>query len=137
MNRHEKKVAKAANGGVLAPQCPYCGAKGELETNSAKYYKGRDFGSIWICKTRGCDSRVGCHRGTTRPLGRMANIELRKLRHQCHELIDPFWKNRKFLRVSVYKHIADLMGIPKKKAHIGIFNEHECRKLLELWKEPA
>ena len=53
--------------------CPYCGERA-VYTNSKEVY-GRSYGMIYLC--RPCDAYVGVHDGTAKPLGRLANAELR------------------------------------------------------------
>ena len=54
--------------------CDYCGRPAQL-TDSAIVY-GRSYGLIYYCAP--CQAWVGVHKGTTTPLGRLANHELRE-----------------------------------------------------------
>ena len=60
--------------------CPYCGKETEL-IDSAEVYQGVSYGWMYIC--RPCDAYVGCYKGTTKALGRLANAELRKYKHEA------------------------------------------------------
>lgn len=107
--------------------CPYCKEGAEFITS--KEFYGRDYKTnIYIC--RDCDARVGTHRNSKRPLGTMANAELRELRRVCHSLIDPFWQYGKYSRKTVYIRMAKAMGLTSAEAHIGMFNEEQCRELI-------
>lgn len=111
--------------------CPNCGGKGILE-DSAKVYHGRSYGMMYICENYPqCDSYVGVHKGTPRPLGVMANGELRTLKKQCHERFDEFWKSGAMSRQKAYRKLQRLMNLPPQKAHIGMFSVEQCRQLLE------
>lgn len=123
-------------------KCPYCGNKArkttgkELFPHRPKLAKNRFF---W-CKP--CDARVGCHdvKGHKYvPFGSMANKELRNLRQQAHRAFDPIWKaeNRKVNRFEAYGMLAARMGITREECHIGMFNEEQCLKVVEVMKDLA
>ena len=65
--------------------CPYCGKETEL-IDSAEVYHGVSYGWMYIC--RPCDAYVGCYKGTKKALGRLANAELRKYKHEAHGVFD-------------------------------------------------
>lgn len=111
--------------------CPYCNIPAKFITS--KDFYGKDYGTnLYVC--RECLARVGTHgRGKT-PKGTLANDELRALRIKCHSLIDPFWKQGKYSRTTVYKRMAKAMGLSSKDAHIGMFNKDQCLKLINFFK---
>lgn len=128
-------------------RCPGCQREAEL-TNGAEVYPRRaDLRekSIWIC--RPCGAYVGCHPGTTRPLGVPANAELRRARMILHnEMLDPLWetadqcdaytpederarkKIRRRARERVYRFLADRLGLPREAVHTGLFDLETCRR---------
>ena len=53
--------------------CDYCQASAELVDSKVIY--GRSYGLMWLC--RPCGAWVGTHEGTEKPLGRLANADLR------------------------------------------------------------
>lgn len=110
--------------------CPYCGRKADYSTS--KEFYGTDYNGTNVYHCDSCDSRVGTHRGTNKPFGTMANSNLRKLRKECHNLIDPFWKSGRYKRKVVYKRLSNIMG--KDNAHIGGFDEEDCLKLIDYFK---
>ena len=89
------------------------------------------YGMRYACPADGCT--VVCWDGSTLT---PADAETRTLRHQCHELFDPLWKTRKRFRtrLNAYIWLANAMGSPIEKAHIGMFDADQCRKLLGLLK---
>lgn len=109
--------------------CPYCQKSAEF-ISSADFY-GKDYGTnLYIC--RPCEARIGTHgRGKT-PLGTMANAELRELRTLCHSRFDVRWKTGKVSRSKAYQQLAQMMNLPPEEAHIGMFDEKQCKKLLSL-----
>lgn len=109
--------------------CPYCNEQAEFITTKAFY--GKDYGhNLYICRT--CDARVGTHKRSKIPKGTLANEELRLLRINCHNLIDPYWKKGKYTRKEVYERLSSAMNIPFKNTHIAQFNIEQCRTLIEL-----
>jgi hypothetical protein len=75
---------------------------------------------------------VGCHKGTTLPLGRLANAELRKAKMDAHAAFDPMWRNGAMSRGRAYGWLAKQLGIDKKRCHIGYFSLEECRRVMEV-----
>lgn len=114
---------------IHTPQCPYCGGRAVISDGTVIY--GRSYGRVWICPNYPeCDSYVGCHPGSRRPLGRMANKELRALKIQVHKAFDGLWKSRMMKRSEAYKWLADAMKIPQRECHVGMFDEDSCRAAL-------
>lgn len=112
--------------------CPYCGK--EPNFMSSKEFYGKDYGSnIYVCLP--CDAYVGTHGKTKTPLGTLANKNLRIMRKRAHKSFDPLWKSKRMNRSQAYKWMAEVMNLPSKKAHIGMFNERQCFKLLKHIRE--
>lgn len=110
--------------------CPYCGAKPEL-IDSAEIYNGTSFGPIYIC--RPCNAYVGVHKFTNKPLGRLANAELRELKKQAHEVFDKIWKLKyKRGRHQAYYWLSKQMNRPFNYTHIGMMNCDECQEVINL-----
>lgn len=108
--------------------CPYCGR--EAEYLSSKEFYGRSYGTyLYVC--RPCDARVGTHKNSDRPLGTLADRELRSLRRLCHAHFDVLWKSRQMTRSQAYKWLQRVMSLPRDKAHIGMFDKEQCRELLD------
>jgi hypothetical protein len=92
---------------------------------------------FWQCAP--CDAYVGCHSGTTNPLGRLANAELRQAKIAAHAAFDPLWKFHTFkdghqsmTRNAAYQWLADQLGIPRADCHIGMFDVDRCRLVIAL-----
>lgn len=65
----------------------------------------------WICDT--CKNYVGCHHKTknpTNPLGCIPTPELRKLRKQIHDVLDPLWRGQPSKRQQLYNKISDFIN---------------------------
>ena len=109
--------------------CPYCQNIAEL-TSSAIVYNGRDYGPIYLCKCVDGWAYVGCHKGTTEPLGRLADRELREWKKKAHAAFDPLWKYCGMPRNEAYQWLADKLSIPRDQCHIGMFNIEMCQKVV-------
>ena len=107
--------------------CPYCQQQA-LFPASMVYKKKALHGWYWVCEP--CNARVGCHRDSDRPLGTLANAELRQLRRKCHAQFDWFWQQGFATRPDAYAWLAAVLG--PEKGHIAWLNEQGCHELLEL-----
>lgn len=108
--------------------CPYC-LSPTIFTNSREIYDGRDFGMIYIC--RPCMAWVGCHRGTERAMGRLANAELRAWRKAAHGDFDRRAKKMES-RMAGYKWLSEQMGLTVDKTHIGMFDIDQCKQVIKI-----
>lgn len=115
----------------MIESCSYCGS--QVVCVSTKEFYGRDYGAH-VYKCTGCDAYVGTHKGTKNPLGTLANKELRELRMKAHAVFDPCWKNKHMQRKSAYRRLQDFMGTERELTHIAMFNEEQCRKVIEGFK---
>lgn len=118
-------------------QCPYCGGDTEL-IDSSIMYGGRSYG--WMYRCEGCFAYVGCHKGTTEALGRLAGTTLRELKMETHKHFDAIWErvwkesnyNKLEARTGCYMWLARYMRIPMEDAHIGMMDEEQCREAIHL-----
>lgn len=117
---------------MSAPICPYCNVIAKLE-DSAKVYGGRSYGMIWLCANfPECDAYVGVHKGTSKPLGELANSKLRRARKASHKAFDSFWKGPGGLsRKKAYRALAKALGISVDNCHIGMFGIEDCKRVVE------
>lgn len=109
--------------------CPYCNGSAEY-VSSSEVYGGRDYGKIYLC--RPCQAWVGVHKGTKKPLGRLADAKLRQWKIKAHQAFDPIWKEGHMNRYQAYKWLSIVLGIPRKKCHIGMFDIKTCQKVIEV-----
>jgi len=108
--------------------CPYCKNEAKWCENKEKY--GKNFGKSYMCYyCKPCDAYVGCHENTTRPLGTMANKELRGWRMKAHDSVDPLWREGKMPRREVYKMLNEKLG---KSVHIGESDIEMCKQIIGL-----
>lgn len=111
-------------------RCQYCQSAVELVTGDVIYPHREDLSDkkFWRCAP--CDAYVGCHPGTDKPLGRLANADLRKAKQSVHRVFDPIWKSGQMTRSKAYRMLAQKMGMSKCQCHVGHFNLDECAKAL-------
>jgi len=76
-----------------------------------------------------CGNYVGCHPGTTRPLGCIPTYEIRLARHRLHDIMDPLWKDGLISRMKLYKTISKRIGY---NFHVGnIKSVTECFEIYD------
>lgn len=131
---------KPRRGQRRALLCPYCDQPASLVAGRAIYPYSRDLATkpYWFCAP--CKAWVGCHDGTTRPLGRLANAELRSWKQAVHAAFDPLWQakmrrdgcTKGKARGAGYKWLAEQLGIDRKRCHVGMFDVATCRRAVEI-----
>ncbi len=98
---------------------------------SSKEFYGKDYGSnLYVCDP--CNAYIGTHKNSDKPLGTMAKYQLRELRKRAHSLFDPLWKSRKMSRSKAYRWLQKVMNLSSEEAHIGLFDENQCRKIIRI-----
>lgn len=107
--------------------CPYCGNKTKFTDSKIIY--GVDYGKIYLCEP--CDAYVGCHKGSCRSLGRVANKELREYKKEAHKYFDIIWQEGHEKRRNVYLHLSSYLNIPEKYTHIGMFSVETCKRVID------
>ncbi len=120
-------------------RCPYCSKRARLLKGRQLYFGSSilervpELGEAFFYRCRPCDATVGCHKGTNKPLGTLANAVLRKLRKDAHDALDPLWRAKgKAARGEAYAWLRQAMGLKEDECHIGLFNEEQCRRVVEL-----
>jgi len=80
---------------------------------------------------------VGVHKGSDKPLGRLANSELRNWKKAAHAAFDPLWKYGPYRgrRNEAYRWLSEKMGTPIEFTHIGMFDVDQCRKVVRIMQE--
>lgn len=119
----------------LTPKCPYCDGWSEKLTGADVYPHRPDLAEKVFYACRPCDARVGCHPGTDKPLGTLANRPLRRSRSRAHAAFDPLWRDaehRGKARRAAYARLAEAMGIAYQDCHISQFNEAQCEHAVQI-----
>jgi hypothetical protein len=125
----------------MTPACPYCGEKAEKTTGAVIYPHLRQLARKVMYRCQPCEAWVGCHDGTDKPLGRLANAALRKAKQDAHAAFDPIWQelaasgmSRSRARSTSYAWLADALGIATRDCHIGLFDEDVCQRVVAVCK---
>ena len=103
-------------------KCPYCTAPVHCVEAGGR--------ATWECTK--CDARVGCHPNSTRPLGTLADEDLREARMKVHRAFDPMWQSGRMSRREAYKWLAKRMRLSEDEGHIGMFDRKRCRAALHV-----
>lgn len=133
---------------VPSIRCTKCPGKAWL-TPAREVYRNAPLGEyVYWC--RPCDTRVGCHGKTTRPLGTPADAELRRMRELVHKHIDPIWKadlaeyrktqphyNENKAQTKFYQRLATAMQLNENDCHVAKFDLAKCQRALELARSGA
>lgn len=88
----------------------------------------------YICT--GCGAYVGTH--VPRPkqaLGVLADAEMRKLKVECHDIFDSFWKGKpksRKKRRDLYSWLSKQMKIDVSQCHFGYFEKEQLNKAREI-----
>ena len=135
--------ADFAGGQVTKTLCPYCHSKTVHKT--AREIYGR-FGEtltdrlfLACSQFPKCNAYVGCHENNGKPMGRLANKDLRQAKMLAHSFFDPLWiKKMKTAGVSkgaarslAYRWLSKQMGMNPKECHIAMFDVDLCLKVVE------
>ena len=100
---------------------------------------GKSYGMIYLC--RPCKAWVGVHKDTNEALGRLANAELREAKKEAHFYFDKLWSykikqgiKKGTARSKAYAWLSEEMAVPRTETHIGYFDLHMCKKVVNLCK---
>lgn len=124
---------------MTTKRCRYCDQPACLLRRGQEGYPyGTDYGPMWVCVR--CKAWVGCHPGTEKPLGGLANAELRAWKVKAHAAFDPLWQGKMRrdrcrkdqARRAGYAWLARQLGIDVNRCHIGYMNIDECKKVVEI-----
>ena len=130
--RKERSRAK-----FLPTICRYCGGVIRPVPAETIYRDSADrlqMTGETVYQCQNCNARVGCHKGTDRPLGDVANEVLRLKRIETHQAFDALWKQKGLSRTAAYKWLAKKLRISEEKAHIGGFEMEQCQQVISLCK---
>ncbi|WP_258081898.1 DUF3268 family zinc-finger domain-containing protein [Xanthomonas arboricola] len=112
--------------------CPYCGHDDELVTGREVYPHRPDLFAkpLWACMP--CRAWSGCHPGTEKRMGRLANAETRQLKMRAHEAFDPRWKSGGMKRKDAYAWLRERTGLDARECHIGWMSDADLRRVIEI-----
>lgn len=114
--------------------CQYCKGFAKLVYGDFIYPHRPDLKNkaFYHCCNGHPSAYVGCHQGTIKPLGVLANAELRKAKSAAHAAFDPIWRDGLKTRQNAYKWLAGQMKLPKSETHIGMFSVEQCNQVVKI-----
>jgi hypothetical protein len=115
--------------------CPYCKKPTELVNGNVIYPHRPDLAGKMFYLCRRCDAFVGCHNGTTNPLGSPANSALRTCRKAAHDAFDWIWKSGHMRRSEAYAWLTKTLSIRSEDCHIGMFDQRKCLATIQAVRE--
>ena len=136
-------AAKAKVEGIEHPsrlECPYCNAQAQLVTGAVIYPNMPALHASHYHHCAPCDAYVGCHPGSTVPLGTMADKRLRLARKNAHAVFDPIWRTRvrfegvprSTARQQAYEWLAEELKIEPASCHIAHMGIDDCLRVISL-----
>ena len=127
MKKNKKKV-----------HCPYCGAEAKIRPASVVYQENTLHSNtfLYVCdRYPKCDAYVGVHKETRKPMGTLANGDLRNKRIQAHKIFNQLWQNGYMTKRDAYKWMQAKFSLHESQAHIGLFSEYMCDQLIAACNE--
>lgn len=123
LNDKQKKI-------IEGEICPYCGQP-SVRIRADEFYNYKGTGELMVCKK--CNAWVGCYKSGPnkgKPMGRLANRNLRKAKVAAHAELDRLWHTKEE-RSALYARLSEHLGLPPEYTHIGMFSEATCLKVLD------
>ncbi len=87
--------------------------KATLTTGKEIYPHRKDLYKLPFWQCPHCGNYVGTHHKTKsrlRPLGTIPTPDLRKLRNQVHDMLDPLWRDGAIKRQKLYRRMSKELG---------------------------
>ena len=78
---------------------------------------------LWQCPF--CELYVGSHKETSEPLGIIPTKEMKDLRIEIHNILDPLWKDGKITRGKIYRRMSDFLKKEYHTASLSTIEEHK------------
>lgn len=119
--------------------CDYCTKPATLVTGNVIYPHRMDLAHLFFWQCKSCRAYVGCHKKNcgygdgTKPLGRLANSELRAWKSRAHDAFDGTWRNGQMSRHTAYTRLATSLKISPANCHIGMFDVGMCKTVVEIY----
>lgn len=129
MNR--KKGKKKGNQ-TKHMRCPYCGSPVVFRSADGIYRDNKNRTMLYVCaRYPECDAYVRVHKGTKKPMGSLADHNLRSLRREAHRHFNCLYESGLMDKQQAYQWLADLISAPMSEAHIGHLGEYYCRQVIK------
>jgi hypothetical protein len=113
-----------------------CGAHAMLRPASVVHGDKAKAEYLYVCsRYPACDSYVGVHRNSLKPLGSLADKELRGKRIEAHRLFNRLWESGLMKKWQAYKWMEAKFGLNCQQAHIAQFSVYMCDELIAVCEQ--
>lgn len=109
--------------------CQYCQRPTEIVNGDVIYPHRLDLFDKKFHACLPCKAWVGCHPGTDKRMGLVANAATRRLKMKAHESFDELWLENYMTRKDAYKWLQKVTGLSKADAHIGWMDDAMLKKI--------
>ena len=121
-------------------KCPYCGSRAYLRPSSVVYGDHTDDAGakLYVCaRYPACDAYVSAHDRTHRPMGTLANGDLRHKRILAHRALEQLRQSRHMEKWEVYIWLQAKLGLDERQTHIGQFSEWMCDEVVRICRQAS
>ena len=118
--------------------CPYCGAPAVCRPASTVYKNAlRNKGSyLYLCsRWPACDAYVTAHKKDRRPMGTLADKNLRHKRILAHRALENLRRECHMDKWAAYVWLQGKLKMGPEQVHIGMFSEQMCDLVISLCRE--
>lgn len=116
-------------------KCPYCGSRAFLRPASVVYGQKASASDapLYVCaRFPACDSYVAAHKDSHKPMGTLANAQLRHQRIAAHATFNKLWQSGLMSKRQAYRWLQLKLGLPEEDAHIANFSAYRCEQVIQL-----
>ncbi|WP_374347981.1 zinc-finger-containing protein [Chitinimonas sp.] len=119
---------------MLLPNCPYCGQRTQLLTFQEVHPNLTSTHPRLYYRCTPCDAHISCDPQTLKPLGRLANPELRRIKRRLHYAFDALWKGPQstLSRSAAHHLLAQLLAVSPEACSISWFDIAQCERALQV-----
>lgn len=105
--------------------CDYCGKPAELVVGTR--------GPMWQCTP--CGARIAAHISspTFKPVGRLANAELRAAKKAARDSFDPIIRIAGSRRIA-FRWLSEQMKLTIHECHVDLFDVAQCEQMTAICK---
>ena len=137
LNQPEPAVSGGDNLKRKPIKCPYCGAHAAYRPAAVVYgestFKKSADTYLYVCsRWPSCDTYVSAHKKSKKPMGTLANRELRHKRMLAHQSLNAVGKHYKMEKQDLYIWLQAKMAFTEEQTHIAMFSEYRCDQVIAL-----
>ncbi len=118
--------------------CPYCHSKAILRPARFVHEKNTIVTGkhLYVCANwPTCDAYVSAHDHNLRPMGVLANGELRNQRILAHRALERYRKVTGMTKRELYIWLRTKLDLAEKDAHVAAFTDEQCSQVIRLCED--